>query len=116
MAPLVKEFQKYPDKFETRVCVTAQHRQMLDQVLDFFEITPDYDLNLMRPGQNLFQLTADIVTGLKQVLEDFKPNYTFVHGDTTTSTASALASFYAGVKICHIEAGLRTYNKQAPFP
>ncbi|MDR1553825.1 MAG: UDP-N-acetylglucosamine 2-epimerase, partial [Prevotellaceae bacterium] len=116
MAPLVKEFQKYPDKFEIRVCVTAQHRQMLDQVLDFFDITPDYDMNLMRPGQNLFQLTADIVTGLKPVLEDFKPNYTFVHGDTTTSTASALASFYAGVKICHIEAGLRTYNKQAPFP
>jgi UDP-N-acetylglucosamine 2-epimerase (non-hydrolysing) len=116
MAPLVKEFQKYPGRFETLVCVTAQHRQMLDQVLDFFEITPDYDLNLMRPGQNLFQLTADIITGLKPVLENFKPDYTFVHGDTTTSMASALASFYAGVKVCHIEAGLRTYNKQAPFP
>jgi UDP-N-acetylglucosamine 2-epimerase (non-hydrolysing) len=116
MAPLVREFQKYPDNFETRICVTSQHRQMLDQVLDFFEIVPDYDLNLMRPGQNLFQLTADIVTGLKSVLDDFKPDYIFVHGDTTTSMASALASFYAGVKVCHIEAGLRTYNRQAPFP
>jgi UDP-N-acetylglucosamine 2-epimerase (non-hydrolysing) len=116
MAPLVREFQKCPDRFEMRICVTAQHRQMLDQVLDFFEITPDYDLNLMRPGQNLFQLTADIITGLKSVLEDFKPDYIFVHGDTTTSMASTLASFYAGVKVCHIEAGLRTYNKQAPFP
>jgi UDP-N-acetylglucosamine 2-epimerase (non-hydrolysing) len=116
MAPLVKEFQKYPDKFDIRICVTAQHRQMLDQVLNFFEITPDYDLNLMRPGQDLFHLTADIITGLKPVLEDFKPDYTFVHGDTTTSAASALASFYAGVKVCHVEAGLRTYNKQAPFP
>jgi UDP-N-acetylglucosamine 2-epimerase (non-hydrolysing) len=84
--------------------------------LDFFEIIPDYDLNLMRPGQNLFQLTADIITGLQPVLETFQPDYTFVHGDTTTSTISALASFYAGTKIAHIEAGLRTYNKQAPFP
>ncbi len=116
MAPLVKEFQKYPEEFETKVCVTAQHRQMLDQVLEFFEIRPDYDLNLMRPGQNLFQLTADVITGLKPILEEFKPDYAFVHGDTTTSTASALASFYGGVKVCHIEAGLRTYNKQAPFP
>ena len=116
MAPLVNEFRKYPEQFETRVCVTAQHRQMLDQVLEFFEITPDYDLNLMRPGQNLFQLTADIVTELKPVLESFRPDYVFVHGDTTTSTVSALASFYAGTCICHIEAGLRTYNKQAPFP
>jgi UDP-N-acetylglucosamine 2-epimerase (non-hydrolysing) len=116
MAPLIKAFQKCSDTFETRLCVTAQHRQMLDQVLDFFEITPDYDLNLMRPGQNLFQLTADIITGLKIILEDFNPDYTFVHGDTTTSMASALASFYAGVKVCHVEAGLRTYNKQAPFP
>jgi UDP-N-acetylglucosamine 2-epimerase (non-hydrolysing) len=116
MAPLVKEFQKYPDLFETKVCVTAQHRQMLDQVLDFFEITPDYDLNLMRPGQNLFQLTSDIIVGLQSVLEDFRPDYAFVHGDTTTSIVSALASFYAGTKVCHVEAGLRTYNKQAPFP
>jgi UDP-N-acetylglucosamine 2-epimerase (non-hydrolysing) len=116
MAPLVKGFQKHSDDFETRVCVTAQHRQMLDQVLDFFEITPDYDLDLMRPAQNLFHLTADILTGLKPVLEDFKPDYVFVHGDTTTSTASAWAAFYAGVKVGHVEAGLRTYNKQAPFP
>jgi UDP-N-acetylglucosamine 2-epimerase (non-hydrolysing) len=116
IAPLVKAFQKYPELFNTRVCVTAQHRQMLDQVLNFFEITPDYDLNLMRPGQNLFQLTADVISGLKSVLEDFQPDYTFVHGDTTTSMASALASFYAGIKVCHVEAGLRTYNKQAPFP
>ena len=116
MAPLVKEFQKYPEEFETKVCVTAQHRQMLDQVLDFFEIVPDYDLNLMRPGQNLFQLTADVIVGLKPIFEKFKPDYAFVHGDTTTSTCSALAAFYAGVKVCHIEAGLRTYNKQAPFP
>ena len=116
MAPLVKEFQKYPEWFETKICVTAQHREMLDQVLDFFEITPNYDLNLMRPGQNLYQLTADVVTGLKSVLEEFNPDYTFVHGDTTTSTVASLASFYAGAKVCHIEAGLRTYNKQAPFP
>lgn len=116
MAPLIKEFQKHPKDFETKVCVTAQHRQMLDQVLDFFGIIPDYDLNLMRPGQNLFQLTADVLTGLKPILEEIKPDYAFVHGDTTTSAASALASYYAGVKVCHVEAGLRTYNKQAPFP
>ncbi len=116
MAPLVKELQKYPEEFETKVCVTAQHRQMLDQVLAFFDITPNYDLNLMRPGQNLFQLTADVITGLKSVLEEFKPDFVFVHGDTTTSTASSIASFYAGAKVCHVEAGLRTYNKHAPFP
>jgi UDP-N-acetylglucosamine 2-epimerase (non-hydrolysing) len=116
MAPLVKGFREHSDLFEIRVCVTAQHRQMLDQVLDFFEIVPEYDLNLMRPGQNLFQLTADVITGLKSVLEEFKPDYAFVHGDTTTSMAAAIASFYAGVKVCHVEAGLRTYNKQAPFP
>ncbi|MCL2328088.1 MAG: UDP-N-acetylglucosamine 2-epimerase (non-hydrolyzing) [Bacteroidetes bacterium] len=116
MAPLVKEFQKYPNNFETKVCVTAQHRKMLDQVLEFFEIAPDYDLNVMRPGQNLFQLTADVITGLQPILEEFEPDYAFVHGDTTTSAAAALTAFYAGVKVCHIEAGLRTYNKQAPFP
>jgi len=116
MAPLVKEFQKYPGDFETKVCVTAQHREMLDQVLDFFEITPDYDLDLMQHGQNLFQLTADVIAGLQPILEEFKPDYAFVHGDTTTSTFAAMAAFYAGVKVCHIEAGLRTYNKQAPFP
>lgn len=116
MAPLVKELQNHKNDFETKVCVTAQHRQMLDQVLSFFEITPDYDLNLMRPGQNLYQLTADVITGLKPILEEFKPNYVFVHGDTTTSTASSIAAFYAGAKVCHVEAGLRTYNKYAPFP
>ena len=116
MVPLVKEFQKHPDLFDTKVCVTAQHREMLDQVLDFFDVLPDFDLNLMRPGQNLFQLTADVILGLKPILEDFMPDYVFVHGDTTTSSAAALASFYAGIKVCHIEAGLRTNNKWSPFP
>ncbi|GAB6008060.1 non-hydrolyzing UDP-N-acetylglucosamine 2-epimerase [Dysgonomonas reticulitermitis] len=116
MAPLVKGFQNYTEDFEVKVCVTAQHRQMLDQVLQFFEIKPDYDMNLMRPGQNLYQLTADVVTGLKPILEEFKPEYVLVHGDTTTSTAAALAAYYAGAKVCHVEAGLRTYNKYAPFP
>jgi UDP-N-acetylglucosamine 2-epimerase (non-hydrolysing) len=116
MAPLVKAFQQRTDVFETKVCVTAQHREMLDQVLSFFELTPDYDLNLMCPGQNLFQLTADVITGLKPVLETFLPDVVLVHGDTTTSTAAALAAFYAGIKVAHVEAGLRTYNKQAPFP
>jgi UDP-N-acetylglucosamine 2-epimerase (non-hydrolysing) len=116
MAPLVKEFQKYSKKFEVLVCVTGQHREMLDQVLDFFEIKPDYDLNLMKTGQNLFQLTADVILGMKPILEDFKPNYVFVHGDTTTSTIAALAAFYSSAKICHVEAGLRTHNKWSPFP
>lgn len=116
MAPLIKELQNNENYFDTRVCVTAQHREMLDQVLSFFDITPDYDLNLMRPGQNLYQLTADVITGLKPILEDFNPHFVFVHGDTTTSTAASIASFYYGAKICHVEAGLRTYNKHAPFP
>jgi UDP-N-acetylglucosamine 2-epimerase (non-hydrolysing) len=116
MAPLIKVFLQHKDGFETKVCVTAQHRQMLDQVLAFFEITPDYDLNLMRPGQNLFQLTADVIVGLKPILEEFSPDIVFVHGDTTTSSAAALAAFYSGAKVAHVEAGLRTYNKQAPFP
>ena len=116
MAPLVKEFLKHPDKFDTKVCVTGQHREMLDQVLNFFEIKPDYDLNLMKPGQNLFTLTADVIVSMKPVFEDFKPDYVFVHGDTTTSTAAALSSFYAGIKVCHVEAGLRTNNKLSPFP
>lgn len=115
MAPLVKAFS-LSQKFETRVCVTAQHREMLDQVLDFFEITPDYDLNLMKPGQNLYGLTADIITGLQPVLEDFQPDYVYVHGDTTTTMGSSIAGFYSGAKICHVEAGLRTFNKQSPFP
>ncbi|MEQ8219565.1 MAG: UDP-N-acetylglucosamine 2-epimerase (non-hydrolyzing) [Arenibacter sp.] len=116
MAPLVKEFQKHSDRCETKVCITAQHREMLDQVLDFFEITPDYDLNIMKPNQNLYSLTADIITNLKPVLEAFQPNYVYVHGDTTTTMAASLAAFYAGSKICHIEAGLRTFNMQSPFP
>jgi len=115
MAPLVKEFEKNAN-FETRVCVTAQHREMLDQVLDFFDISPDYDLNLMKPGQNLYGLTATIITELQPILEEFKPDYVFVHGDTTTTMASSIAGFYSGAKVCHVEAGLRTFNKWAPFP
>jgi UDP-N-acetylglucosamine 2-epimerase (non-hydrolysing) len=116
MAPLVKEFQKHPTVFDTKVCVTAQHREMLDQVLDFFNVTPDYDLDLMKPGQNLYGLTADIITNLKPVLEGFEPDYVFVHGDTTTTMAGSIASFYSGAKVCHVEAGLRTHNKLSPFP
>jgi UDP-N-acetylglucosamine 2-epimerase (non-hydrolysing) len=116
MAPLVKAFQKHPNQFDTKVCVTAQHREMLDQVLSFFEITPHYDLDLMKPGQNLYDLTADIITNLKPVLEDFQPDYVFVHGDTTTTMAGSIASFYSGAKVCHVEAGLRTHNKFSPFP
>lgn len=116
MAPLVHRFKEHAAAIEIKVCVTAQHRQMLDGVLNFFEITPDYDLNLMKPNQNLYSLSADILTGMKGILEDFNPDYTFVHGDTTTSTMAALAAFYQGGKVGHIEAGLRTYNKQAPFP
>ncbi len=115
MAPLVKEFQKN-NNFVTRVCVTAQHREMLDQVLDFFEIIPDYDLDLMKPNQNLYGLTGDILNGLKPILEAYKPDYVYVHGDTTTTMASSIAGFYAGAKICHVEAGLRTHNKKSPFP
>lgn len=115
MAPLVKEFLKHDD-FDTKVCVTAQHREMLDQVLDFFDIKPDYDLDLMRPNQNLYSLTADIITQLKPVLEDFKPDFVYVHGDTTTTMAASIASFYSGAKVCHVEAGLRTHNKRSPFP
>src|SRR5690606_9581177 len=110
MAPLVKEFTKHSE-FETRVCVTAQHREMLDQVLEFFDITPDYDLDLMKPNQNLFSLTADLILSLKPVLEDFKPDYVYVHGDTSTSSIAALAAFYAGVKVCHVEAALRALDK-----
>jgi len=116
MAPLVKEFKKHNLEFDTRVCVTAQHREMLDQVLNFFDIVPEYDLNLMRPNQNLYSLTGDIITGLKEILEDFQPDYVYVHGDTTTTMAASIAAFYSGAKICHVEAGLRTYNKRAPFP
>lgn len=115
MAPLVKAFLK-EDAFETKVCVTAQHREMLDQVLDFFEIKPDYDLDLMTAGQSLNVLTSRIFSELHPILEEFKPDYVYVHGDTTTSTAAAIAAFYSGAEVCHIEAGLRTFNKQSPFP
>lgn len=115
MAPLVKQFQK-EEKFETKVCVTAQHREMLDQVLDFFEIKPNYDLDLMKPNQNLYSLTSDIILGLKPILEEFQPDYVYVHGDTTTTMAACIAAFYSGAKVCHVEAGLRTHNKLSPFP
>lgn len=116
MAPLVKAFLKEAAHFETKVCITAQHREMLDQVLDFFEIIPDFDLDLMKPNQNLYSLTADIITGLKPVLEEFKPDFVYVHGDTSTTMAASIAAFYSGAKVCHIEAGLRTFNKRSPFP
>ncbi|MGB3592366.1 MAG: UDP-N-acetylglucosamine 2-epimerase (non-hydrolyzing) [Nonlabens sp.] len=116
MAPLVQEFQTEAESFETRVCVTAQHREMLDQVMDFFDLTADYDLDIMQPGQDLNGLTARIITGMKPVLDDFEPDYVFVHGDTTTTMAASIASFYAGARVCHIEAGLRTHNIRSPFP
>jgi len=116
MAPLVKEFLKHQDQFETKVCITAQHREMLDQVLEFFEIKPDFDLDLMKPNQNLYSLTADIITNLKPILEGFNPDYVYVHGDTTTTMATSIAAFYSGAQVCHVEAGLRTFNKRSPFP
>lgn len=116
MAPLVLKLKENPNIFDVKVCITAQHREMLDQVMNFFNIKADYDLDLMKPNQNLNSLTADIITGLKPVIEDCKPDYVFVHGDTTTSMAAALSAFYAGVKVAHIEAGLRTHNKWSPFP
>jgi UDP-N-acetylglucosamine 2-epimerase (non-hydrolysing) len=116
MAPLVQEFKKNTTDFDTRVCVTAQHREMLDQVLEFFDIQPDYDLDLMKPGQNLYSLTGDIINGMKTVLEDFDPEYVFVHGDTSTTMATSIAAFYNQSKVCHIEAGLRTNDKWSPFP
>lgn len=115
MAPLVKQFQKIA-RFETKICVTAQHREMLDQVLEFFGITPDFDLDLMRPNQNLYSLTSEIILNLKPILDEFKPDYVYVHGDTTTTMAASIAAFYSGAKVCHIEAGLRTHNKLSPFP
>lgn len=116
MAPLIIQCLEQKNAFETKVCLTAQHRQMLDQVLSFFSINADYDLNLMKPNQNLHSLTADIIVGLKSIYEEFKPNWVLVHGDTTTSTAAALSAFYCGIQVAHVEAGLRTFNKQAPFP
>ncbi len=116
MAPIVHELKKHSDQFKTKVCLTAQHREMLDQVLDFFEIKSDFDLNLMKPNQSLFGLTSRIFSELEVVLDEFSPDYVFVHGDTTTTMAGAIAGFYSKAKICHIEAGLRTNNKYAPFP
>ncbi|MFY8025082.1 MAG: non-hydrolyzing UDP-N-acetylglucosamine 2-epimerase [Sediminibacterium sp.] len=116
MAPLVKEFQKYTDKFKTICCVTGQHRQMLDQVLDIFEIVPDYDLDIMQEGQDLFDVTSRVLYGMRDILAKEKPDMVFVHGDTTTSMATALAAFYKQIPVAHIEAGLRTYNKYSPWP
>ena len=116
MAPLVKEFQKHPDVFETIVCVTGQHRQMLDQVLGLFEITPDYDLDIMKQGQDLYDVTARVLLGLRDVFKESRPDVVLVHGDTTTSTASALAAFYMQIPVGHVEAGLRTHNIYSPWP
>ncbi len=116
MAPLVKEFQKYPAKFKTVVCVTGQHRQMLDQVLEIFGIRPDYDLNIMKQGQDLYDVTARVLTGMRDVLDNVKPDVMLVHGDTTTSTAAALAAFYKQIPVGHVEAGLRTHNIYSPWP
>ena len=116
MAPLVKEFQKYPEKFETIVCVTGQHREMLDQVLHIFEIVPDYDLNIMKQGQDLYDVTARVMTGMRDVLKEAQPDVVLVHGDTTTSMAAALAAFYQQIPVGHVEAGLRTHNIYSPWP
>ena len=116
MAPLVKEFQKYPQDFKTLVCVTGQHREMLDQVLHLFEIQPTYDLNIMRQGQDLYDVTSRVLTGMRDVLKKAQPDLVLVHGDTTTSTATALAAFYQQIPVGHIEAGLRTHNIYSPWP
>lgn len=116
MAPLVKEFQKYPNDFQTIVCVTGQHREMLDQVLQIFDIHPDYDLNIMKQGQDLYDVTARVLIGMRDVLKKVQPDIVLVHGDTTTSTASALAAFYQQIPVGHIEAGLRTHNIYSPWP
>ena len=116
MAPLVKGLQAQPDRFETVVCVTAQHREMLDQVLKLFDIVPQHDLNIMKPGQDLFDITANILTSLKPVLAAERPDWVLVHGDTTTTLAASLAAFYSQIRVGHVEAGLRTGNKRAPFP
>ena len=116
MCPLVKEFQKHPAEFDTIVCVTGQHREMLDQVLRIFEVKPDYDLNIMRRGQDLYDVTARVLTGMRDVLAECKPDVVLVHGDTTTSTAAALAAFYQQIPVGHVEAGLRTHNIYSPWP
>jgi len=116
MAPLIKEFRKYPEMFDTKICVTGQHRRMLDQVLEVFDICPDFDLNIMAPNQDLFDITSKVLLGMRDVLREFQPKIVFVHGDTTTSTATAIAAFYQRIQIAHVEAGLRTYNLQSPWP
>lgn len=116
MAPLVKEFQKYPESFETIVCVTGQHREMLDQVLKIFDIKPDYDLHIMKPGQDLYDVTANVLLGMRNVFKEVHPDIVLVHGDTTSSTAAALAAFYQQIPVGHVEAGLRTYNIYSPWP
>lgn len=116
MAPLVKEFQKYPKFFKTQVCVTGQHREMLDQVLTIFDIKPDFDLNIMKQGQDLYDVTARVLTGMRDVFKTCKPDVVLVHGDTTTSTAAALAAFYQQIPVGHVEAGLRTHNIYSPWP
>jgi UDP-N-acetylglucosamine 2-epimerase (non-hydrolysing) len=116
MAPLIKEFQKHPEKFNTKVCVTGQHREMLDQVLHLFEIKPDYDLNIMKQGQDLYDVTSRVLLGMRDILKDEAPDLVLVHGDTSTSTAAALAAFYQKIPVGHIEAGLRTYNIYSPWP
>ena len=116
MCPLVKEFQKRTDEFETIVCVTGQHREMLDQVLKIFDVTPDYDLNIMKQGQDLTDVSARVLTGLRNVFKECRPDVVLVHGDTTTSTAGALAAFYAQIPVGHVEAGLRTHNLYSPWP
>ena len=116
MAPLVKELQKYPEEFNVIVTVTAQHREMLDQVLNIFNIKPDYDLNIMKPGQDLYDVSSNVLLGLRDVYKKEQPNLVLVHGDTSTSTMAALAAFYQQIKVGHIEAGLRTYNPYNPWP
>ena len=116
MAPLVKAFEQRKDEFQTIVCVTGQHREMLDQVLQIFEITPDYDLNIMKPGQDLYDVTSRVLLGMREVLREARPDVVLVHGDTTTSTAAALAAFYQQIPVGHVEAGLRTHNIYSPWP
>lgn len=116
MSPLVKAFKDYPTKFKTIVCVTGQHREMLDQVLRIFDITPDYDLNIMKQGQDLYDVTTRVLTGMRDILKVCEPDIVLVHGDTTTSTAAALAAFYQQIPVGHIEAGLRTHNIYSPWP
>lgn len=116
MCPLVKEFQKYPDDFETVVCVTGQHREMLDQVLDIFDVTPDFDLDIMKQGQDLYDVTARVLLGMRDVFKESRPDIVLVHGDTTTSMAAAMAAFYQQIPVGHVEAGLRTRNLQSPWP